>query len=84
MNPKIDKITVEIEKTKERIAASQARLEELEKQKTDLENTEIVNLFRSVDVPPRDLAGYIQAFRERGVPPVTASMTRREVDSHEE
>lgn len=65
MNAKIQKVTSEIEKTKARIAESQNRLRELEQQKTDLENTEIVNLFRSVDVAPADLAGFIRAYQEQ-------------------
>lgn len=67
MNPKIQKVTVDIEKTQARIADAQARLKELEQQKLDLENTEIVNLFRSVDVAPADLAGFIRVYKEKGL-----------------
>lgn len=86
MNPKIEKIASEIEKTKTRIAASQVRLAELEQQKTDLENTDIVNLFRSVDVPPADLAGFIRAFKERQsvAPGSYRALPEREVAAHEE
>lgn len=65
MNPKIQKVTTEIERTRAKIAESQTRLKELEQQKTDLENTEIVNLFRSVDVAPAELAGFIRAYTEQ-------------------
>ena len=65
MNPKIQKTISDIEKTRARIAEQQARLRELEAQKTDLENTEIISLFRSVDVAPSELAGFIRAYREQ-------------------
>lgn len=74
MNPKIQKVTTDIEKTQARIAEAQARLKELEQQKVDLENTEIVNLFRSVDVAPADLAGFIRAYKENGLNTRAASL----------
>ena len=64
MNAKIEKVTREIEKTRARIADDQARLKELERQKTDLENTEIVVLFRSVDVEPAELAAFIEKYKK--------------------
>lgn len=63
MNPKIQKTINEIEKTKTRIAEFQVRLQELEAQRIEMENTEIVGLFRSVDVAPQDLADFIRAFK---------------------
>ena len=42
MNPKIEKLEKEIEKTKTRIAEMQAKLHKLEEQKTELENTDYV------------------------------------------
>ena len=47
LNPKIIKVNTAIDKTKEQIAELQAKLKDLEKQKTELENQEIVALFRS-------------------------------------
>lgn len=67
MNPKIEKITREIEKTQARIADDQARLKELERQKLNLENTEIVVLFRSVDVAPSELAAFIEKYKAQSV-----------------
>ena len=40
MNPKIEKLEKEIEKTKTKIAEMQAKLHKLEEQKTELENTD--------------------------------------------
>ena len=70
MNPKIKKIEAEIDKTKTKISDLQTRLRELECQKTEIENTEIVELVRGVDATPQELAAYIQAFREHGGAPI--------------
>jgi len=45
-NPKIEKVKASIAKTKATIADHQAKLRELEKQKIQLENDEIVALYR--------------------------------------
>ena len=63
MNSKIQKVMTEIEKVRAKIATQQARLRELEQQKTELENTEIVGLVRGLDVSPDELATLIQAIR---------------------
>ena len=63
MNQKIQKIVTEIEKVKSKIATQQARLRELEQQKTELENTEIVGMVRGLDVAPEELVAFIKAFR---------------------
>ena len=46
MNPKLERVTNEIDKTKGKLSAMQARLRDLEKQKINLENEEIVVLYR--------------------------------------
>ena len=48
MNPKIEKLEKEIEKTKTKIAEMQAKLHKLEEQKTELENTDYYHPDRSV------------------------------------
>ena len=63
MNQKIQKIVAEIEKVKGKIATQQARLRELEQQKTELENTEIVGMVRSLEVTPEELAPITQGLR---------------------
>ena len=59
MNPKIEKITDEIERVKAKIAQLQELLPGLERKKTDLENTEIVRAVRSANVAPGDIASFI-------------------------
>lgn len=56
MNPKIEKLAKDIEKTKAKIAEQQARLQDLEKQKTELENTDFVAVARSYHLTPQELA----------------------------
>lgn len=85
MNPKIQKTINEIEKTKTRIAEFQARLQKLEAQRIDMENTEIVGLFRSVDVAPQDLADFIRAFKAQNSRTSfkPAYQEKQEVSEHE-
>ncbi len=60
MNPKIEKLAKDIEKTKAKIAEQQARLQDLEKQKTELENTDFVAIARSFHLTPQELAEFLK------------------------
>jgi aspartate-semialdehyde dehydrogenase len=60
---KIEKINVEIEKTKAKIAEDQDHLRELERQKTEQENTEIVGIVRDVKMSPQELAAFVRKFK---------------------
>lgn len=66
MNPRIQKLSLEIEKVKQRITTLKAKLHDLETQKDELEKTEIVAMVRSVSATPEELAAFIQAFRQTG------------------
>ncbi|MDD2458014.1 MAG: DUF4315 family protein [Eubacteriales bacterium] len=68
MNPKIQKLTEEIERISVRIAHLQNRLQELTQQREELENTEILGLVRSVQATPEELAAFIKSFRQKGKP----------------
>ena len=59
MNPRIQKISSDIEKLRLKITDGQARLRELERQKLELENADIVAAVRSIDVPPEELSALI-------------------------
>lgn len=61
MNPKIEKLEKEIDKTKNKIAEMQARLRDLEKQKTELENTDYVTIARSFHLTPQQLAEFLKS-----------------------
>lgn len=63
MSAKIERVQKDIDKTKEKISEFQARLKELERQKTELENTEIVETVRGMDISLADLAAFLKAAR---------------------
>ena len=74
MNPKLQKTVRDIERTKEKIAELQTLLPELERQRTDLENTEIIKAVRSACVAPGDIEEFLDTYRQelkRQPPPVT-------------
>ena len=68
MNPRIQKISDEIEKLKRKITNNQTRLRDLERQKVELENADIVAAVRSIDVPPEDLSAFIQKLQNQAIP----------------
>ena len=76
MNPKIKKIDTEYEKNAAKITELQARQRELEKQRTELENLDIIGLVRSVGLNPQQLAALIKG----GTP---ATPEKKEETEHE-
>jgi hypothetical protein len=72
MNPKIQKTVREL----------QALLPELEKQKTELENLEIVRLVRSANVAPGDLPAFLRTLRG-GISAPAPSSARDHIDETE-
>lgn len=82
MNPKIDKLTKEIERTKEKIAELQSRLREMEKQKTELENTDIVAIVRSLNLSPQQLADFIKTRQDN--PAADYAPAGKEDTAHED
>lgn len=63
MNPKIKKINTEYQKNAAKIAELEARQAELTKQRTELENLDIIGLVRGVGLDPDQLAVLIRAAR---------------------
>ena len=61
MSAKIERVNKDIQKTKEKISDFQSRLRELEKQKTELENMEIVDVVRGMDISLADLAALLKS-----------------------
>lgn len=76
MNPKIKKIDTEYEKNAAKITELQTRQRELEKQRTELENLDIIGLVRSVGLNPQQLAALIKG----GTP---AAPEKKEETEHE-
>jgi len=63
MNPKIARVIGDIKKAKTKITEAQARLRELEKQKTELENAELVAVIRGMKVSPEEFEAFLAARR---------------------
>ena len=59
MNTKIERVNNEIEKAKGKISELQVKLRDLEKQKTELENAEIVEAVRGMDISLAELAAML-------------------------
>jgi len=81
MNPKIKKVSDDIEKTRAKIAELQALLPELERKKTDMENTEIIKLFRSADIAPADIPDFIKAIKTPDTVNVTNGAAAESLDA---
>jgi hypothetical protein len=56
---KIEKIEIEMQKTREKIAEYQNRLKELDGRKTEAENLQIIQLVRSLRIPHNELKAYL-------------------------
>ena len=65
LNPKIIKVNTAIDKTKEQMAELQAKLRDLEKQKTQLENDEIVAMFRREQLNEDEFSALLQAGKKK-------------------
>jgi hypothetical protein len=61
LNAKIERVCKEIDKTKTKISEFQAKLRELEKQKTEFENIEIVDTVRGMNISFADLATLLKS-----------------------
>ena len=69
---KIDRINREIEKTREKITEYQNKLKGLEAQKTEAENLQIVQLVRSMRLPPAELPAMLKSGAIPGMEPAPA------------
>ena len=56
---KIDKLDKELEKAREKAAEWQAKIRELEKQKQEEENSQIVQAVRSMKLTPAELLAFL-------------------------
>ena len=57
---KLDRIERDIEKTKTKIAELQKQLRELEADKTEQENLQIVQLVRGLNMTPQEFAAFVR------------------------
>ena len=78
-NKRILKIEKEIQKTREKITEQQNKLKELEVQKTEAENLEIVQMVRSLHMTPAELS----VFLAKGVIPDTPASENESMEDME-
>ena len=81
MNPRFKKIDAEYEKNAVKISVLQDRQKELEKQRRELENLDIVGLVRSMGMTAEELSALMKASRENR--PVS-DQNKQEENVHEE
>ena len=81
MNPKIEKVEKEITKTKNKISELQEKLLGLEKQKTELENTDYVAVARSFRLTPEELAEFLKT---RQVPSTGKELPKGQEEGNED
>ena len=77
---KLTKLQMEIDKTKQKISEQQTKLRELEHQKTEIENTEIVELVRSMKMNTSELSTFLKAYREKNDAPILMPETQEDND----
>ena len=75
---KLTKLQMEIDKIKQKISEQQTRLRELEQQKTEIENTEIVELVRSMKMNTSELSTFLKAYREKTDAPILMPATQED------
>ena len=70
------KVQAEIEKAKAKLAEQQAIIKALETKHTELENMEIIDIVRGLNIPLDDLAAVLQSIRG-GAAPTTVSTSEQ-------
>ena len=83
-NPKIERVISEIEKIKSKISEFQAKLRALEKQKTDLENEQIVSIVRGEKISDAELAQLMKSLRKEEPAPAVATAAVGKITGTEE
>lgn len=84
---KLERIIAEIDKTKDAISKQQARLRELEAQKTEAENLQIVQMVRALRMTPAELSTFLQGRQDNAAAPKAAtnsSLFSRQEDTENE
>ena len=80
MNNKLTKLQMEIDKIKQKISEQQTKLRELEHQKTEIENTEILELVRSMKMNTSELSTFLKAYRGKNDAPILMPETQEDND----
>ena len=80
---KLERIIAEIGKTKETISKQQGRLRELEAQKTEAENLQIVQMVRALRMTPAELSTFLQG-KPDNAPAATTATANNNLFSRQE
>ena len=80
---KIDRLKTDLAKAKEKAAEWQARVRDLEKQITEQENLEILQVVRGVAASPEELRGLLDMIRMGKLPQGGASGIFENMDKEE-
>lgn len=64
MNSKIEKLNRDIERAETKLAELQHKLDELKKQRTELENSELIALCRDNGISPGELMAFVQSRKQ--------------------
>ena len=83
MASKLDRIEKDIQKTKSKIAEYQKQLRELEAQKTEQENLQIIQLVRGMNMKPEEFAAFLRSGAMQAAPAATP-YPDQEDNAHEE
>lgn len=83
MASKLDRIEKDIQKTKSKIAEYQKQLRELEAQKTEQENLQIIQLVRGMNMEPEEFAAFLSSGAMQAASAVT-TYHEQEDNAHEE
>ena len=83
-NEKLKKIEADIAKTKEKISEFTAKLRELERSKTEIENAGIIALVRDMDISPEELTAFIRAFKDKSNSPIITPPESEPIQNGEE
>ena len=75
---KIDKLKAELVRAREKASEWQARVRDLERQITELENLEIIQTVRGIMSAPEDLRDLLNMIRAANQPPQNNSMKKQE------
>lgn len=79
-NNKINRIDKEMQKTREKIAEYQNKLKELQAQKTEAENLQIVQMVRSMRLTPQELSDLLKSDPIPGIAAYTPEEEKEDFD----
>ena len=81
MNSKIEKLERDIKKTKLKITELQQKQRDMEKQKTDLENAELIAACRSCNLSPAEICEFLQTHQ---LPSISETNSEPTEDDYED